>query len=530
MSHVSLNDVLAAYVDRVPDTAVASQRVAFGTSGHRGSSLAGSFTESHILAVTQAICDYRRGRNIAGPLFIGADTHALSSPALETALEVLAANEVAAQVQDKGAPTPTPVISHAILRHNRSSSGGMADGIVITPSHNPPEDGGIKYNEFHGGPAGAEVTGWIEKRANELLTNKNREVRRMARPRRAACVTAIDYIRPYVLDLKNVINMRAIADSGLRLGADPLGGSSLPFWQPIAEEYKLSLTVVNTTLDPLFAFMPPDHDGRIRMDCSSPHAMAGLISMAGRYDIAFGNDPDADRHGIVTPSGLLNPNHYLCAAVNYLLTHRPGWPKKAAVGKTTVTSSLLDKICASLGYAVYETPVGFKWFVKGLHDSSLLFGGEESAGASFLRMEGSAWTTDKDGIILNLLAAEMTAVTGKNPAGLYAELAGRFGEPHYARIDAAASPEQKAILKKLSPAAISSTELAGSPICRVLTHAPGDNEAIGGLKVETENGWFAARPSGTEDIYKIYAESFVGAEHLRQLQAEARQLVDAVLA
>ncbi|MDR2489286.1 MAG: phosphoglucomutase (alpha-D-glucose-1,6-bisphosphate-dependent) [Desulfovibrio sp.] len=528
MPEISLHTLLAAYVDRIPDADVPSQRVAFGTSGHRGSSFAGSFTESHILAVTQAICDYRKSRNIAGPLFIGADTHALSSPALETALEVLAANNVAAHIQDNEAPTPTPVISHAILRHNRKDSGGTADGIVITPSHNPPEDGGIKYNEFHGGPAGTAVTGWIEERANDYLSDKNRQVRRMTNARKAACIKTMDYIRPYVLDLKNVIDMQAIAGSGLRLGADPLGGSSLPFWQPIAEEYRISLTVVNATLDPLFGFMPPDHDGKIRMDCSSPHAMAGLISLAENYDIAFGNDPDADRHGVVTPRGLMNPNHYLSAAVWYLLTHRPRWPQKAAIGKTTVTSGLLDKICESLGYGVYETPVGFKWFVNGLHDSSLLFGGEESAGASFLRTEGGPWTTDKDGIILNLLAAEMTAVTGKNPAELYAGLTARFGEPHYARIDAAASPEQKKILKNLSPAAVTYKELAGSPICRVLTHAPGDNEAIGGLKVVTENGWFAARPSGTEDLYKIYAESFVSDAHLRQLQTEAKKLVDAV--
>ncbi len=523
----SLKDLLDAYTDRIPDVSDPGQRVAFGTSGHRGSALTGGFTESHVLAVSQAVCDYRKTQGIDGPLFLGADTHALSAPALETALEVLAANEVAVHIQNSADPTPTPVISHAILGHNGKKSGRTADGIVITPSHNPPEDGGIKYNESHGGPAGTDVTGWIEKRANEYMASGNKEVKRLANPRKAACVTAMDYIRPYVLDLKNVLNMKAIAESGLRLGADPLGGSSLPFWQPIAEEYGLALTVVNTTLDPMFAFMPPDHDGKIRMDCSSPQAMANLIAMAGTYDIAFGNDPDADRHGIVTPRGLMNPNHYLSVAVWYLLNHRPHWPKKAAVGKTTVTTSLLDRVCASQGYSVYETPVGFKWFVDGLRNSSLLFGGEESAGASFLRLEGGPWTTDKDGILLNLLAAEITAVTGKNPAELYAELIERFGEPHYARIDAAASPEQKKILKNLSPAAVTHKELAGSPIEQVLTHAPGDKEAIGGLKVVTQNGWFAARPSGTEDLYKIYAESFVSDSHLRRLQEEAKGLVAA---
>ena len=523
----SLNDLLAAYADRVPDMDNPAQRVVFGTSGHRGSALSGSFNESHVLAVAQAVCDYRRERDIAGPLFVGRDTHALSAPALETTLEVLAANGVEARVQSGGHPTPTPVISHAILGFNRQKPNSAADGIVITPSHNPPEDGGIKYNESHGGPAGTSVTGWMEKRANEYLSGKNQQVKRRANPRKASCIREMDYILPYVWDLKNVVNLDAIAGSGLRLGADPLGGSSLPFWQPIAEEYCLALTVVNERLDPMFAFMPPDHDGKIRMDCSSPQAMVGLIAMARDYDIAFGNDPDADRHGIVTPRGLMNPNHYLSVAVWYLLTHRPHWPKKAAVGKTAVTTSLLDKICASLGYPVYETPVGFKWFVDGLLDASLLFGGEESAGASFLRTEGRPWTTDKDGIILNLLAAEITAVTSRNPAELYAELTERFGEPHYARLDAAATPEQKKILKNLSPAAVTHKELAGSPIDEVLTNAPGDNEPIGGLKVVTRNGWFAARPSGTEDLYKIYAESFVSDSHLRQLQEGAKELVAA---
>ena len=528
VSDFALNDLLTAYTNRVPDPDNPAQRVAFGTSGHRGSALTGSFTESHVLAVVQAVCDYRKSQNIGGPLYIGADTHALSAPALETALEVLAANEVAAHIQNSADPTPTPVISHAILTYNAKKTGATADGIVITPSHNPPEDGGIKYNESHGGPAGTGVTSWIEKRANEYLAGKNKNVKRQANPRKASCITAMDYIRPYVLDLKNVIKMKAIADCDLVLGADPLGGSSLPFWQPIADEYKISLIVVNKTLDPMFAFMPPDHDGKIRMDCSSPQAMANLIDMTKKgYNIAFGNDPDADRHGIVTPTGLMNPNHYLSAAVWYLLNHRPNWPKFSAVGKTTVTTGMLDKVCASLGYPVFETPVGFKWFVDKLLSSNLLFGGEESAGASFLRMDGRPWTTDKDGILLNLLAAEMTAVTGKNPAALYALLVERFGATYYARIDAPASPEQKNILKKLSPAAITRKELAGKPIERVLTNAPGDNEPIGGLKVVTRDGWFAARPSGTEDLYKIYAESFVSDDHLRQLQEEAKDLVTA---
>ena len=526
-STFSLNDLLAAYVDQIPDPDNPAQRVSFGTSGHRGSALTGSFTESHVLAVVQAICDYRKGQNIGGPLYLGADTHALSAPALETALEVLAANEVAAHIQNSADPTPTPVISHAILTHNMQNSGSVADGIVITPSHNPPEDGGIKYNESHGGPAGTGVTSWIEKRANEYLAGKNKGVKRQANPRKAACVTAMDYIRPYVLDLKNVIRMRTIADIDLAMGADPLGGSSLPFWEPIAAEYKISITVVNKKRDPMFAFMPPDHDGKIRMDCSSPQAMGNLIGMMKGYNIAFGNDPDADRHGIVTPAGLMNPNHYLSTAVWYLLTHRPNWPKFAAVGKTTVTTAMLDKICASLGFSVFETPVGFKWFVNGLGSGNLLFGGEESAGASFLRLNGKPWTTDKDGIILNLLAAEMTAATGKNPAQLYAWLVERFGALYYARIDAPATPEQKNILKNLTPDVITRKELAGSPIEKVLTRAPGDNEAIGGLKVVTRNGWFAARPSGTEDMYKIYAESFTNEEHLRQLQEEAKDLVAA---
>ncbi len=527
-----LSALLAAYYDTVPDMENPAQHVSFGTSGHRGSSLSGSFTQSHILAVTQAVCDYRRMHGITGPLFMGKDTHALSGPALDTALEVLAANEVETRIQGEGHPTPTPVVSHSILTHNARGKSSIADGIVITPSHNPPEDGGFKYNESHGGPAGADVTAWIEQRANAYLKAENKGVQRMdsSKARKCSCIQEIDFIRPYVDDLKNIINVKAIADSGLRLGADPLGGSSLPFWQPIADSYKISLTLVNSSLDPLFRFMPPDHDGKIRMDCSSPQAMAGLIALAEDYDIAFGNDPDADRHGIVTRRGLMSPNQYLCAAVWYLLRYRPHWPKAARVGKTIVTTSLLDKVCASLGYGMYETPVGFKWFVQGLGDSSLLFGGEESAGASFLRAKGGPWSTDKDGIIMNLLAAELTAVTGKDPAELYAEITGRFCESFYARIDAPATPEEKKALKNLTPDAVRQKELAGNPIEQVLTRAPGNTEAIGGLKVITSAGWFAARPSGTEDLYKIYAESFESPSHLTQLQEEAKSLVAASFA
>lgn len=526
----TVDTLVSAYYDTLPNKDDPALRVVFGTSGHRGSSLKGSFTESHILAVTQAVCDYRKKQNISGPLCMGADTHALSAPALETALEVLAANDVAVLVQTRNTPVPTPVVSHAILSRNAGGSEHLADGIVITPSHNPPEDGGFKYNEPHGGPAGTAATSWIEQRANEYLSDGNRAVKRTASPRNAAGVRETDFIMPYVHDLKNVLNLKAIAESGLRLGADPLGGSALPLWQPIADTYKLTLDVVNKRLDPLFAFMPPDHDGKTRMDCSSPQAMSGLIAMAGDYDIAFGNDPDADRHGIVTPEGLLNPNHYLCAAVWYLLHNRPGWSKTAAVGKTCVTTSLMDAVCKKSGHPLYETPVGFKWFVDGLYQGALLFGGEESAGASFLRLNGTVWSTDKDGIIMNLLAAEITAVTGKNPAALYAELTGRFFEPHYSRLDAPATPAQKAAFKRLTPDMITQKELAGSPITAVLTNAPGNNESIGGLKVATEKGWFAARPSGTEALYKIYAESFVGKTHLKTLQGEAKQLVASAFA
>ncbi len=523
----TLQTILDAYYDRKPDPENPAQRVGFGTSGHRGSSLAGSFTESHIAAITQAVVEHRRAAGITGPLYIGKDTHALSAPALNTALEVLAAHGVETRIQGDARPTPTPAVSRAILAHNADRAAARADGIVVTPSHNPPQDGGVKYNEPHGGPAGESVTKAIEKRANELLCTGGVKRLPLVEALKAPCIRRIDFIQPYVEALDSVLDMRAIAASGLNIGVDPLGGSSLPFWEPIAEHWKLKLTVVNPELDPLFAFMPPDHDGAIRMDCSSPQAMAGLIGMAGRFDLAFATDPDADRHGIVTPEGLMNPNHYLCAAVDYLLQYRPTWPAGAAVGKTLVTTALMDRICAARGRALYETPVGFKWFVEGLGSGTLLFGGEESAGASFLRLDGTAWSTDKDGILLCLLAAEMTAKTGKNPAGRYAELTERHGKPYYTRRDAPATPAQKNALKALEPSAVTRKELAGRPITAARATAPGNNERIGGIKVETDRGWFAARPSGTEDLYKIYAESFQGTEHLEMLLTEARRLVDA---
>ncbi|MDR1360276.1 MAG: phosphoglucomutase, alpha-D-glucose phosphate-specific [Deltaproteobacteria bacterium] len=523
----SIAAALLAYENTAPDPHNPDQAVAFGTSGHRGSSLNGSFTKNHILAITQAICEHRKLRGISGPLYLGKDTHALSAPALETALEVLAANEVVAFIQRDDLPTPTPVISRAIVAYNRKLglADGQADGIVVTPSHNPPEDGGFKYNEPHGGPAGAKVTDWIEKRANALLAEGNRKVRREAFPRRKDCIRETDFIAPYVRDLAQVVNMAPIAASGVRLAADPLGGSALPYWEPIAEYYGLSIAVTNKSLDPAFSFMPPDYDGKIRMDCSSPLAMAGLISLADKYDLAFANDPDADRHGIVTPSGLMRPNDYLCAAVWYLIRSRLRWPAEARVGKTAVSTNLLNRICSSLGREIFETPVGFKWFVPGLSSGALLFGGEESAGASFLRLNGEAWTTDKDGILLNLLAAEMTAVQQKTPSEIYAHLTERLGRPYYARRDAPATAEQKKAFKTLSPEAVTTRELAGSRVTGVMTTAPGNHEPLGGLKVLTENGWFAARPSGTEDVYKIYAESFVDQAHLEDLQAEAQAMV-----
>ena len=530
---VDLARLEAAYYDTSPDPADPAQRVQFGTSGHRGSSLAGSFTAAHILAITQAICEHRRAQGIDGPLFMGRDTHALSVAAQRTALEVLAANGVTTLIQRDDGVTPTPVASRAILVHNRGRSDHLADGILITPSHNPPEDGGFKYNPPNGGPADTDVTSWVQNRANALLADGNREVRRISLAAALAADTTRqeDFIRPYVDDLRHVIDMDAIRAAGLRLGVDPLGGASLPYWQPIAEAYGLDLTVVNTSQDPRFGFMTVDHDGRIRMDCSSPYAMAGLIGLKDRFDLAFANDPDADRHGIVTPSaGLLNPNHYLAVAIDYLLTHRPHWPASAAIGKTLVSSGLIDRVVARRGRHLLEVPVGFKWFAPGLFDGSVCFGGEESAGASFLRHDGTVWTTDKDGPLLNLLAAEITARTGRDPGELYQSLTADLGASFYTRIDAPATPAQKARLQKLSPEAVRSTTLAGEPITARLTRAPGNDAAIGGLKVETANGWFVARPSGTEDIVKLYAESFLDEAHLQRILTEAQQIMTDTLA
>jgi phosphoglucomutase len=525
---VDLNRLLREYYDRHPNLDDPQQLVSFGTSGHRGSSLAGTFQEAHILAISQAICDYRAAQGITGPLMLGKDTHALSSPAQETALEVLAANGVLTVIQAGGGFTPTPAVSRAILAHNRGRSERQADGIVITPSHNPPEDGGFKYNPPHGGPADTDVTRWIQDRANALLREQNRGVKRLphAQALRAPTTREHDFIGPYVADLEHVIDLPAIRAAGLKLAVDPLGGAGVAYWQPVAERYGLDLEVVNTRVDPAFAFMTVDHDGKIRMDCSSPHAMAGLVRLIDRYAVAWANDPDADRHGIVTPTaGLMNPNHYLAVAIRYLLTHRPDWPAAAVVGKTLVSSSLIDRVVARLGRTLWEVPVGFKWFAPGLFDGSCCFGGEESAGASFLRRDGHVWTTDKDGLILGLLAAEITACTGKDPGQHYQELVAEFGEPHYTRIDAPATPEQKQRLSKLAPDAVRADRMAGQPILARLTAAPGNGAAIGGLKVVTADGWFAARPSGTENIYKIYAESFQGADHLARIVAEAQQIV-----
>ncbi len=524
--------LVAAYYYTQPELANPAQRVAFGTSGHRGSSLDGSFTEAHIAAITQAVCEYRARQNIIGPLFMGIDSHALSEPAQATALEVLAANNVTVVLQQDLGLTPTPVVSHAILVHNRDAKGGQADGIVVTPSHNPPTDGGFKYNPPTGGPADTAITGWVQDRANALLAAGNRDVRRLpfAQARRAATTLERDYLTPYVRDLVNVVDLPAIKNARLKLGVDPLGGSSLPVWERVAEIYELDLEIVNRSLDPRFAFMCVDHDGKIRMDCSSPYAMAGLIALQERFDVAFADDPDADRHGIVARGhGLLNPNHYLAVAINYLFQNRPQWPAHAAVGKTLVSSALIDRVAAALPRQLSEVPVGFKWFVDGLLTGRYGFGGEESAGASFLRFNGSAWTTDKDGPIACLLAAEITAKTGKNPGEHYRALTARFGEPFYERRDAPATPAQKKILGQLSPQNVAAKTLAGEPITQILTRAPGNDAPIGGLKVTTANGWFAARPSGTEDIYKIYAESFRGADHLRALQDEAQALVTAAL-
>jgi len=516
------------YYQRSPNVEDPRQRVSFGTSGHRGSSLDGSFTEAHILAITQAICEFRQSRGIDGPLFLGKDTHALSGPAQRTALEVLAANRVHTCIQPDEGFTPTPAISRAILVFNQGRQRGLADGIVITPSHNPPADGGIKYNPPHGGPADTEVTGWIEARANALLADGNREVRRV--PFKAALKADTthlhDFVLPYVKGLAGVINMEAIRASGLRIGVDPLGGAAAGYWAPVREHYGLNLSVLNPKLDPRFSFMPLDHDGQIRMDCSSPYAMAGLLKLKDQFDVAFGNDPDADRHGIVTRSaGLLNPNHYLAVAIDYLLGHRPNWAKAAAVGKTLVSSSLIDRVVAAHGRRLYEVPVGFKYFAPALFDGSCCFCGEESAGASFLQQDGSVWVTDKDGLIMGLLAAEIMAVTGQDPGQRFQELAARFGQPFYMRIDAPASPNQKAALKQLSPDQITVPTLAGDPILAKITRAPGNQAPVGGIKVVTARGWFAARPSGTENVYKLYAESFVSQAHLETIVAEAQTLI-----
>jgi len=525
--------LVSAYFSERPDPAVRAERVAFGTSGHRGSALRRSFNEAHVLAIAHAVVQFRRSEGIDGPLYLGIDTHALSEPAFVSALEVFAAEGVEVMIDGAGGYTPTPVVSHAILTYNRGRTSGLADGVVITPSHNPPEDGGIKYNPPHGGPAETRVTARIEEAANRALADELRAVKRVpvARARAAANVHRHDYVGAYANDLPNAVDLAAIKAAGLRIGVDPLGGSAAGYWQPIAERHGIDIEVVNAAVDPTFRFMPLDHDGRIRMDCSSPYAMAGLIALRERFDVAFGNDPDADRHGIVTrAAGLMNPNHYLATAIEYLLTHRPDWKAGAAVGKTLVSSSLIDRVVAHHQRRLVEVPVGFKWFVNGLHDGALAFAGEESAGASFLRRDGSVWTTDKDGLLLGLLAAEMTAVTGRDPGVLYAELTRRHATPFYERTDVAASPEQKAVLGRLSDKDVAAAELAGEPIDAVLTRAPGDGNAIGGLKVVTRDGWFAARPSGTEDVYKIYAESLLGEEHLERIQGEARALVERALA
>lgn len=521
-----------AYHDRTPDLADANQLVSFGTSGHRGTSLEGTFTEAHVLAIAQAVCDYRRSMGINGPLLMGKDTHALSKAAERTTLEVFAANGVETCIQQDDGFTPTPAISRAILVYNRGRKDGLADGILITPSHNPPADGGMKYNPPTAGPADTDVTNWIQDRANALLRGGNKEVKRTpySAALKAATTHLTDFVWPYVKDLDAVIDMDMIRAAHIKIGVDPLGGAAVGYWEPIREHYGLNIEVVNKKVDPAFSFMTLDRDGKIRMDCSSPYAMAGLVKLKDQFDIAFGNDPDSDRHGIVTPSvGLMNPNHYLAVAIRYLLTHRPNWPATAAVGKTLVSSNLIDRVVASLGRTLCEVPVGFKFLAAGLIDSSFCFGGEESAGASFLRRDGTVWTTDKDGPLLGLLAAEITAVTGEDPGRHYLEMTTEFGTPYYTRIDAPATPEQKQELKKLSPKAVTATTMAGEAITARLTKAPGNNADIGGLKVVTENGWFAARPSGTENIYKLYAESFKSQSHLEAIVAEAQQIVSAAL-
>ena len=530
---IDVDRLTDAYYSQTPDASDPEQLVSFGTSGHRGSSLAGSFNQTHILAITQAICEWRQREGITGPLFLGKDTHALSRPAEQTALEVLAANRVDTVIQRDDGYTPTPSISRLILTHNRGRKSGLSDGIVVTPSHNPPADGGFKYNPPNGGPADTNVTAWIQDRANVLLQTATSDIRRIPfeRARSAATIRQADFVGPYVADLANVVDMAGIRDARIKCGVDPLGGASVAYWQAIADHWKLDLQVVNPTVDPRFAFMTVDHDGKIRMDCSSPFAMANLVGLRNSYQVAFGNDPDADRHGIVVPSaGLMNPNHYLAVAIRYLFSNRPQWSPRAAVGKTLVSSAIIDRVVAALGRPLVEVPVGFKWFVDGLLDGSLGFGGEESAGASFLRFDGSAWSTDKDGLILALLAAEITARTGKDPGEHYREITAAHGDPIYTRIDQPATPTEKARLKQLSPAQVTSSTLAGEAITAVLTKAPSNGASIGGLKVASQNGWFAARPSGTENIYKIYAESFNGQAHLDRVIKEARAIVATALA
>lgn len=523
---IDVDELIAAYYDRVPDISDPEQRVIFGTSGHRGSSLASAFNETHILAISQAIAEYRAAQGITGPLFLGRDTHALSLPAERSALEVLRANGVTVWTDSRDSWTPTPAVSHAILRYNAAGHPDQADGIVVTPSHNPPADGGFKYNPPHGGPADSDATAWIAQRANDLIADGLREVKR-ADP---APSGGYDFREHYVADLVNVINLDAIAQSGIHLGADPLGGASVDYWTLIASRYDLNMDIVNPTVDPAWAFMTLDWDGKIRMDCSSPYAMASLVERRHDFDISTGNDADSDRHGIVTPdAGLMNPNHYLAVAIRYLFAHRDQWPEDAKVGKTLVSSSMIDRVAASLGRDLWEVPVGFKWFVPGLIDGSVAFGGEESAGASFLRFDGRPWTTDKDGILLALLASEILAVTGRTPSEHYRDLVAEFGDPAYRRVDAAATKPQKARLAKLDGESIAADELAGERIVAKLSHAPGNDAAIGGVKVVTENAWFAARPSGTEDVYKIYAESFRGEDHLSEVQSEAKRIVDQAL-
>jgi len=529
---INVPRLISAYYTYQPNPDDPAHRVAFGTSGHRGSSLLHSFNEPHILAISQAICEYRQGQNITGPLYLGMDTHALSEPALSSAVEVFAANGVEIVVQQGLGYTPTPVISHAILAHNRGRKTGLADGVVITPSHNPPGDGGFKYNPPTGGPADTQTTKWIQDRANAILAGGLKAVKRTALEKalKASTTHLYDYIRPYVIDLENVVNLRAVAAAGLKIGVDPMGGAGVGFWGLIAEHYGLNLDVVNHRIDPTFAFMTLDHDGKIRMDCSSPYAMASLVGMKDQYDIAFGNDTDYDRHGIVTRSvGLMNPNHYLATAIWYLYQNRAGWRGDVAIGKTLVSSSMIDRVAAHLGRKLCEVPVGFKWFVDGLLDGSFGFGGEESAGASFLRVDGTVWTTDKDGFILDLLAAEILAVSGRDPGEHYQALEQQFGRAYYARRDAPISPEGKTVLGNLSPEKVAASKLAGEKITAKLTQAPYNQAAIGGLKVVTENGWFAARPSGTENVYKIYAESFISPDHLWLIQTEAQAIVDAAL-